>query len=166
MAEQSKVSNDLWRLSSANDFREHTTKMLSTASRRCFILTENLDAAIYANPDFVAALSTLARSGAQVEIKILVKNFKPALDTGHPLLKLAQRLNSKIKLKKITQEPENNDMGFMICDMRGLIYKNDETVYRGFANYNAAPEIKNLQDEFIYLWERADVEKELDLLHI
>jgi hypothetical protein len=166
MAEQSKTSKDLWLLRSANDFREHSTKMLSGCCRRCFILTENLDAAVYANADFVSALSTLARSGAQVEIKILVKNFKPAIDAGHPLIKLAQRLRSKIQLKKIAQEPENTDMGFMICDTRGLIYKNDETVYQGFANYKAAPEIKKLQDEFIYLWERADIEKELDLLHI
>jgi len=166
MAEQSQTSSDLWLLKSVSDFREHSIKMLSTSSRRCLILTQDLDANVYAEPLFLDSLSELARSGSQIEIKILVKNFKPAIESGHALIRLAQKLTSKIQLKKISQEPENNEMEFMICDMRGLIFKNDEAVYQGFANYNAAPEIKRLQEEFIYLWERADDEKELQLLHI
>ena len=166
MAEQSKASKDLWLLKNTDDFREHSVKMLSACSRQVYVLSKNLDAQIYGHDHFIEKLSQLARSGSPVEIQFLVKDFKPAIDSYHPLIKLAQRLSSKIQLKKLTQEPENNDMGFMICDLRGLIYKNDETVYQGFANYNAAPEIKSLREEFQYLWQRAEVEKELNLLHI
>lgn len=166
MAEQSKASKDLWLLRSANDFRDHSIKLLSSTSRQISVLSKNLDPSIYGQSQFLDLLSKLARSGSQVEIKFLVKDFKPAIESGHPLIKLAQRLSSKIQLKKLTQEPENNDMGFIICDLRGLLYQNDETVYQGFANYNAAPEIKSLREEFHYLWERAEIEKELQLLHI
>ena len=166
MAEQSKASKDLWLLRSANDFREHSVNLLSSCSRQIYVLSKNLDSNIYGQCQFLDLLSKFARSGSQVEVKFLVKDFKPAIESGHPLIKLAQRLSSKIQLKKMNQEPENNDMGFMICDLRGLLYQNDETVYQGFANYNAAPEIKGLKEEFNYLWERAEVEKELQLLHI
>jgi hypothetical protein len=166
MAEQSKASKELWLLKNVDDFREHSLKILSATRRQVFVLSKNLDANIYGQASFLEQLSNLARSGQQAEIKFLVKDFKPAIDAYHPLIKLSQRLSSKIQLKKLTQEPENNDMGFMISDLRGLLYQNDETIYQGFANYNAAPEIKGLKEEFNYLWERAEVEKDLQLLHI
>ncbi len=166
MAEQSKASKDLWLLRSADDFREHSLKLLYSCSRQIYVLSKNLDSNIYGQSQFLDLLSRLARSGSQVEIKFLVKDFKPAIQSGHPLIKLAQRLSSKIQLKKLTHTPENNDMGFMVSDLRSLLYQNDERVYQGFANYNAAAEIKKLRDEFQYLWAHAEVEKELQLLHI
>lgn len=166
MAEQSQTSKDLWLLSSAQDFQEHSIKMLIDCRRKLQILSESLDPILYAQASFVDAVSQLARSGPQVEIQILVKDFRPAIESGHKLLKLAQRLSSKILLKKMTQEPQNTEMAFMICDQSGLIYQNDKAVYKGFANYQAAPEIKSLREEFLYLWERAETEKELELLHI
>lgn len=166
MAEQSKTSQDLWLLSSLNDFQEHSAKMLGDCRRKLQILSDTLDENIYGHTSLVDAISQLARSGHQVDIQILVRDFRPAIESGHKLLRLAQRLSSKIQLKKMTQQPQDTEMAFMICDMSGLVFQNDKTIYKGFANYKAAPEIKSLRDEFIYLWERAEVEKELLLLHI
>lgn len=166
MAEQSQASKDLWLLSSVQDFQDHSIKMLTQCRRKLQILSELLDPVLYEQPSFVNAVSQLARSGSQVEIQILVKDFRPAIESGHKLIKLAQRLSSKISLKKMTQEPQNTEMAFMICDQSGLLYQNDKRVYQGFANYHAAPEIKSLREEFLYLWERAEIEKELQLLHI
>ena len=166
MAEQSKTSQDLWLLSSLNDFQEHSAKMLGDCRRKLQILSDTLDENIYGHTSLVDVISQLARSGHQVDIQILVRDFRPAIESGHKLLRLAQRLSSKIQLKKMTQQPQDTDMAFMICDMSGLVFQNDKTVYKGFANYKAAPEIKSLREEFIYLWERAEVEKELLLLHI
>lgn len=166
MAEQSKTSKDLWLLSSTIDFQEHSAKMLGDCRRKLQILSDTLDENIYGHSSVVDAISQLARSGHQVDIQILVRDFRPAIESGHKLLRLAQRLSSKIQLKKMTQQPQDTDMAFMICDMSGLVFQNDKAVYKGFANYKAAPEIKSLREEFIYLWERAEVEKELLLLHI
>ncbi len=166
MAEQSKTSQDLWLLVSLNDFQEHSAKMLGDCRRKLQILSDTLDENIYGHTSLADAISQLARSGYQVDIQILVREFRPAIESGHKLLRLAQRLISKIQLKKMTQQPQDTDMAFMICDMSGLVFQNDKTVYKGFANYKAAPEIKSLREEFIYLWERAEVEKELLLLHI
>jgi hypothetical protein len=166
MAEQSKTSKDLWLLSSNSDFQEHSVKMLGNCRRKLQILSDILDENIYGQAAVVDAISQLARSGHQVDIQILVRDFRPAIESGHKLLRLAQRLSSKIQLKKMTQFPQDADIAFMICDMSGLVFQNDKTIYKGFANYAAGPEIKSLLDEFIYLWELAEIEKELQILHI
>ncbi len=57
-------------------------------------------------------------------------------------------------------------MGFMLRDNDGLLFKNDDLVYRGFANYAAAVEVKRLRETFDYLWQYAEPEADLQQLHI
>jgi len=88
------------------------------------------------------------------------------VEVGHKLAKLHQRLSSKILLRKLTVEPDDTDMGFMLCDTDALLYKNDDAFYKGFANSNAAVEVKRLRDTFDYIWEYGEAEPELQILHI
>src|SRR5690606_27088691 len=67
---------------------------------------------------------------------------------------------------KLTLEPANTDMAFMLCDTIGLLYKNDDLDYRGFADSNAPAETKRLRDIFDYLWQYAETEPRLQQLHI
>jgi hypothetical protein len=96
----------------------------------------------------------------------LVKNTQLLIERGHKLARLAQRLSSKVVIRKLTLEPENSEMAFMMCDSNGLLYKNDDQVYRGFANYAAAVEIKRLRETFDYLWQYAEPEIDLQQLYI
>ena len=57
-------------------------------------------------------------------------------------------------------------MGFMLGDTSKLLYKNDESAYRGFYNQAAFPEVKQLQEEFNYLWHYAEAEPEFQRLHL
>jgi hypothetical protein len=106
------------------------------------------------------------RSSRYAQVQILVKNTKPILETGHKLAKLHQRLSSKILFRTLTVEPDNTEMGFMLCDTNALLYKNDERVYQGFANFNAAVEVKHFRDVFDYVWQYGEIEPELQMLHI
>jgi hypothetical protein len=82
------------------------------------------------------------------------------------LVRLAQRLSSKILVRKMTVEPNNKEMGFMLGDTDKLLYKNDDAVHQGFFNGAAASEIKSLREEFNYLWQYGELEPEFQLLHI
>jgi CO dehydrogenase/acetyl-CoA synthase gamma subunit (corrinoid Fe-S protein) len=166
MAEQSKVSEQLWLLEGIADFSEHNLAVIKQGRRNIAILTRDLDAPVYGSNEFVQALSDFARSSRNANVQILVKDTKTAIETGHPLVRLAQRLSSKIMIRKMTVEPNNKEMGFLLCDTNKLVYKNDERVYRGFANYAAAREIKPLSEEFNYLWQYGEAELEFQILHI
>lgn len=166
MAEQSSASNDLWLLDGAADFRAHSEQLVAQSRRSIAILTRDLDAQIYATPDFVQHLSDFVRSSRNAHVQILIKNTKPAIESGHPLVRLAQRLSSKIIARKMTTEPNNKDMGYMLGDTDKLLYKNDDAVHRGFFNLAAVNEIKSLREEFNYLWQYSEPEPEFQLLHI
>jgi len=166
MSEISSLSPDLFLLSSGEDFQEQSLKLLNQSRRKIAILSSELDEAIYGSDEFIQALSSFVRSSRYAQAQILVKNTKSIIETGHKLAKLHQRLSSKILFRKLTVEPDNTEMGFMLCDTTALLYKNDERVYQGFANFNAAVEVKRFRDVFDYVWQYAEPEPELQVLHI
>ena len=166
MSEVSSVSPDLFLLEGLQDFQDHSLKLGTQARRKIAILSRDLDALVYADNAFIDAISNFVRSSRNAQVQILVKDTKPLVESGHKLAKLHQRLSSKILLRKLTVEPENTDMGFMLCDTDALLYKNDEDFYKGFANFNGAVEVKRLRDTFDYVWEYGEAEPELQILNI
>lgn len=166
MSTPSQHSKTLFLLEGPADFQEHAQLLLDHTRRQLAILSRTLDASIYDTEVFVSTVSNLARSSRYAQIQILVKDTEPLIDRGHKLARLAQRLSSKITVRKLTLEPENGEMGFMLCDKAGLLYKNDEREYRGFADSQAAAEVKRLREIFDYLWQYAEPEPRLQLLHI
>ena len=164
MATVSASSPDLWLLDGVEDFRQYALLLSQKTVRNIAILTQNLDAAIFAEQELVQALSAMARSNRQAQIQILIKDTKPAIASSHPLIRLAQRLSSKIILRKLVIEPDDQDMGFMLCDTWGLLYKNDDTVYKGFANLAALREVKQLREQFNYCWQYAQPDPDLQVI--
>ncbi len=166
MSEASSVSADLILLDGLNDFQDYSVKLVTQARRKVAILSHDLDALIYAENAFVEAISSFVRNSRTAQVQILVKDTKPLVEIGHKLAKLHQRLSSKILLRKLTVEPDDKNMGFMLCDTDALLYKNDDAFYKGFANFNAAVEVKRLRDTFDYIWEYGETEPELQILNI
>lgn len=166
MAEQSSTFKDLWMLDGVQDFNEYSIKLANRARRHVAILTRDLDALVYENVHFVNSISKLARTSRYAHIQILIKDTKPAIDRGHQLIRLAQRLSSKISVRKMTVELDKKEVGFVLFDTDGLLYKNDESSYRGFANFTALREVKQLREQFDYVWQYGEPEPEFQILHI
>lgn len=166
MSTPSAVSPDLFLLDSCEDFHGFALQLLAKTRRHLAILSRDLDPAIFNSTEFVEAVSQFARSSRYAQVQILVKDTKPLLERGHKLVRLAQRLSSKITIRKLTQEADNKDMGFMLCDGHGLLYKNDEAVYQGFANFKADVEVKRFRETFDYIWQYGEADPNLQELHI
>lgn len=166
MAEQSRVSENLWLLDGVEDFRHYSLALIKENRRALAILSRDLDALVYGNTELVEAISAFSRSSRHTQVQILIKDTKPAIESGHLLIRLAQKLSTKILVRKMTVEPNNKDMAFLLGDSDKLLYKNDDSAYRGFFNSSAARELKPLREEFNYLWQYAEPEPEFQLLYI
>ena len=159
MAEQqSEVDENLFLLEGLDPFYKHTLKIINHTSRHLAILSDDLDFSLYNNPDLKSAISRLARKDRNATIRILVKKTKPLVERNHLLLSIARKLPSKIRIRKLTLEPEDNDRSYLIGDRQLLLYKHDDKEYSGFANYRAGPEITNIIEDFNYLWQQHSVE--------
>lgn len=166
MPPQSSASETLYLLDGINDFQQHALMLVEKCRRNLSILSHDLDTLVYDNASFVSALSALARSSRYSQIHILVKETRPLIERRHQLVELSRRLSSKVILRKLTLLPENTDMAFMIGDDDKLLYKNDDQVYRGFANHDARAEVRRLGETFNYVWQYAEPEPGLQQLHL
>lgn len=174
MSEQSNTSADLYLLESAQDLREHALTLAQRGRRQLKILSHRLDPILYDNEGFASALSSLARYHRNSQVQILVKDTKPLIERGHALIRLAQRLPSKVEVRQIKQEvrqeADNHSMGFILIDSSGLLYINDDNSYssdvRGFANYAAGPEVKNFNETFQRLWQYSEPDPNLRQLKL
>lgn len=166
MSEPSSSCPELLLLNSAQDFQEQALLLISQAKRRVAILSRELDDAIFGKDEFVQAASAFVRSSRYAQLQILVAKPQVIIERNHKLHKLAQRLSSKIELHKLNQLPEDTAMSFMLCDNQGLLYKNDDAIYQGFANPKALVEVKRLSEIFDYLWQHSDTIPEMQILKI
>lgn len=166
MAEQSAVNNELWLLNDLQDLRDYSVKLARRSKRHIAILSRELDEKIYGADEYLQAITDFVRSSRHCQVQILIKDSTAALASGHPFVRLAQRLPSKIQLRKLIQEPGNKDMGFMLGDTAHLLYQNDDTDYRGFYDSAAAAKVKQLREEYNYLWHYAEAEPEFQQLHL
>lgn len=166
MSTVSTVSDDLLLLDSPEDFQKYTAMLSANARRHLDILSHTLDPLVYEHPETVAALSALARSHRLARVRILVQDTLPLIERGHALVRLAQRLPSKIELRKQHGELENTDMAFVLADSEQVLYKHDDRLYRGFVNFKAPAELRSLREAFVRAWEYAQPDPQLQQLHL
>lgn len=166
MARVSQVSDQLILLESLDDFIEHSLAITQNARRRIYLLSDSLDPMLYDRDDMTSALSQFARRSRNCDLRILVRNTDDMIERGHRLARLHQRLTSKVLIRQLTIEPNNTQMAFICADSDQLVYKNDDQVHQGFANYAGASEVKALTEEFIRIWEYAREIPELRSLYL
>jgi len=160
------VSDSLYLFDSLEHCLEHTLTVIAKARRKLYILSHQLDPLIYDREDVASALSQFARRARDCQLHILVRDTADMLERGHNIARLHQRLPTKVQLRKLVLEPNNQQMGFICADRDLLLYKNDDTKSTGFAHYQAAQEVKTLTDEHLRIWQHATPEPGLRLLHL
>ena len=154
----SDVDTALILLEGLEPFANHTLKIIRQARRKIIILSDVLDIAVYHNKGIVTALSEFARSDRNAHVSILVKQTRPLVERNHLILQLARRLPSKVSIRRLLIQPEDDARAYLISDHDTLLYQHQEGEYSGFANYAAKPEAQKIIEEFNYLWQRQSVE--------
>lgn len=151
---RSEVSEHLYLLEDAEAFAKHAKQMVEQSSREVCILSTNLDPLLFDQDDFADRLSKLARSDRHARVRILVKDIRPMLDRGHKLLNLSRRLSSKVHIHRLLTDPEDNCHSYLLGDREHLLYMHEDGVYHGFADYQAAPKLRQFLEDFNHLWEQ------------
>jgi len=160
MATKSSTSDELFLLDSKADLQQHLLKMLGAGRKDIAIFSHSLDADLFNNSQIAADISAIARSSRCASIRIVIENSQALIDNNHKLLTLAQRLVSKISIKKLIITPQDTYQ-FMIIDQDKLWLQHNKEDYAGFANYDARPEVKRFLILFNDLWKHSEEDPRL-----
>lgn len=144
--------NPVIRLEHPSDVLPLMREFAGLAQRSIDIFSHQLNPVIYDDTELVDAISALARRGPQTHIRILVRDPRPLYGCERQLLKLVQRLPSRMQIRAYTEGASDPRFGFFCADTEHLIHFADEPALTGFARLGARAESRQLLDEFEHLW--------------
>ena len=148
-------------------FDDYIIELCRSASRYIHILSPQLDHAAFDNPELTTALSALARSSRQTQVRILISDSRQIVSRGHQLLRLAQRLPSTVLLQLLAAEhPDWNGETVVIRDRDGVLYKPGGSDHDAFFEPDSRASASRHLDLFEELWRHSVKDAELRSLQL
>ena len=129
------------------------------------INTPNLEYALYNHDPFISALTGFIRDNRHASVQILVQDIREAIQQGHALIRLAQRLTSSIEIRKPTSKDNFKQASFVVFDNIGFFYRN-AVGNTGVYNQQCKHRATNLLEFFTPAWEQAEQDIETRRLSI
>lgn len=149
------------------DARDALLTVLEPARRNVEIFSPLLDQALFGDSQCVELLSAFARRAPKALLRILIVDSRLIVARGHPLLDLARRLPSKIRLLKVPENwPVDERRSFAVADGRGIWWLPDHDVPVGWANVINPVQAQRVREQFDKLFERAIDDPDLRLLNL
>lgn len=142
-------------------FRQALVSLAEQTRRQLVIYSPDLAHEVYDDPALSEAISAIARRHRQAQVQILVRDTRVLVEYGHGLVRLAQRLPSKVTVRRLVNDIETQAIAFALGDREQLVYQNDPDNYRGFQDCQAAARVKTLREVFERAWETAEEDPRL-----
>lgn len=127
-------------------------------SRQLDICCEDLTHPLLNDTEFTQSLSKFLRSNRHAHLRLLMGRAIPQI-SDHPLIKLHQRLSSKISIKVLDDDCPN----LMLCD-KTRWFKTEG--HQSVLNFNDRAGTKQKQDDFECLWRQGKTSIETRRLHL
>jgi predicted GNAT family N-acyltransferase len=154
-------------LTRASDAMRTAIELARAAHHKLWIASADLEAAVYDNEAFVDAVKRVALSGRGASVQILVHDISMAMQSGHRLITLAQRISSLIEVRRAREHESGAFPGsIMLNDNGGWMRRPDRESYDGEAHLNDRPRQRELLHGFERAWERAEAETSARMLKL
>ena len=147
-------------------FDELAVRLCRDASRYICILSPHLDHAAFDNAELADALSALARSSRQTQVRILISDARALVGRGHRLLQLARRIPSSVCIQKLSEHPDWNGETIVIRDRNGVLYKPGGNAHDGFYEPNSGASTQKHLELFDELWRHSATDTDLRSLSV
>lgn len=153
-------------LQSREDVRIMAQTLAQQARRGMFLLTHDLEPAIYSKLPFLEAVSKLARQHKEACLRVLILDSRRTLQSGHRLIELSRRLGTNIQFRRPPPDYQNTGKTFLLCDDAGYFFRPLASRYEGTANFDNPGEVASLKKYFMELWDRSEPDSEMQVLHV
>jgi len=146
--------------------RDAAIALVAQARREVAIMSRHLDAVIYDNADFGAAVRQFVLRNRGTRVRILVKDADRPRREGHRLVDLAQTLSSFVEIRVPAHEFHGYNAAFLVADQIGAVYRSMADRFEAtvtFGDRKAAGELIRQYDE---MWESARGDPGLRRMHL
>ena len=141
-------------------------EVIESARRRLLILSPYLDHELFDKDELATLVSEFARSAPKVEIHILIFNSKLMVDRGHQLVDLARRLDGKIKIRVLQEQPTSQSSSFVCADLDAYWLLPSSDKHDGVSDLANPVTCRRLTEAFERAWLKSSEDPELRRLRI
>lgn len=143
-------------LDGEEDFHAALNNMANQASKSVKIFTQELDADLYDQAEFLKVMSDIGRNRTRCKIQILIQNPSKASKHGHRLIELKKRLTSAIHIHSIPEDESDNAEEFMIVDDIALTRRFTMGHMQGSCEFKSLQEAQKKARQFDAIWQKSD----------
>lgn len=149
-------------LKQPQDYHNCALELTNNGRRLLRLFSPDLEHDIYDADDITQAVSNLARVSRNSEVRILIRDTKPAIKRGHRLLELSRRLPSIVEIRKFTLDSNELPPHVLLVDDRGVMIRAaDEEQDAGFASFDDRALNTSLAQIFDEMWYRSQSDFDL-----
>ncbi len=160
--------NEEIQLDTANENREAVISLANQARFSLYLFTRDLDPRVFDNTDFERCIFNLARKHRSSDIRILTQDSARAVQQGHCLIRLAQKLTSSVFIHNPARQHKGVSATFMVVDGKGILHRphSTSTNYDAVVNFMSPQAGGELNDFFNEMWERSTPDSQIRRLFI
>ncbi len=146
--------------------RHAAQRLAEQARQKLFLFSFDLDAPIYNQEPFLAAVKNLAIRSPMCQVRILLQNNERVQKEGHRVVDLWRRLTSKIEIRRPHPDYIDHPENFLLVDDTGYLRWDLYDRYEGRADFHAKLDAGRFANFFQEVWERSEPDSGLRRLHI
>lgn len=142
-------------------WRDAACELVQLGVRQLDLISPTLDARLHGGEAFADAVKQLALASAASRIRILLGDDRAALRNAPQLIELARRLTSRIDIRRLADEDQDNESDCLIVDQRHLLRRARVEALEFQRLDDAAGSVLPELRRFQALWDRAEPSQEL-----
>lgn len=154
------------RLEERDDLISACQKISSQAKFRLYIVSRDLEPAVFDNECYCNAVKQLAMRSQKSTIRILIQNSEHMIKNGHCLIELSQRLSSYIDIRIQGPDFREFNEAWLIADNCGLIRRPLADHFKGKCHFNSPREVQERSKQFSLMWDNSVADPNLRRLHL
>jgi hypothetical protein len=140
---------------------------LATQARRSLdIVSRHLDAPLYDNEAFAAAVKQLSLSHRSARIRLFILDPRPLLGQCHRLIELATRLSTFIEIRTPSPQHRSFNEAWLIADKLGYVRRQFSDRYEAEVDFCSRRGASALTERLDEMWERGQLDANFRRLHL
>jgi hypothetical protein len=132
-----------------------------TARRELLLFDRTLDLDLYSAHAFIEAVKRLALARPDAPVRVLLSHPGQGVQSATQIVGLAQRLTSRIAIRRLADDAPSPPDAFLIADERAYLKRPFAERSEGIADLHGRMEARRLRADFEQMWEHAEVDVEL-----
>jgi len=152
--EQSKAATEpLVLFDDLQSYRQHLLTLITRCNQSLSLYLHHLETQVLNHTPIIEAIKTLAIQAYQPQIRILVRDSSQAVQSGHRLIGLSQRLSSVIQIRNPDNRHKELISAYILGDDGEFIWRDYADRWEGEFHTRNRRKHRLLAEQFSEIWE-------------